>query len=381
MSEPPPPPRVPPEPDDETIVVPPAERTVVGDEWEQPEREVFVERAETVPPRRRPPLLWPGLLALLLLVLGALGALYFVSRDDDEAAPPTTATVARAEVPVLVGLREDRAEERAREAGFEPRIQRDAHAEPRGVVFEQNPEAGRELATGKTVLLKVSSGPAQVKVPDVVGTTTGEATATLRELGLEVNLVPVPSDRPPGSVVAQNPKPGTEAPKGSTVRLNVAQADGGTTTGETTTTPTTTTTTTTPQSQPATVPDVVGQELADAARAFADQGLKVSLRYVPSNEATGRVVAQAQPAGTQRRRGDTVQLNVSIGAQPAAAAAVPDVVGQRNAQARQALESAGFEVLALKLDGAVRNESIVASQSPAAGVSIPRGSLVILYAG
>jgi serine/threonine-protein kinase len=386
-----PPPRHPSDPqepiEDETIVVPPAEQTVIRDEWE-PESEVFVERTEeVVPPRRRPPLLWPGLLALLVFVLAGLGALYFLTRDeDDEAAPATTATVARGEVPVLVGLRENRAEERVREAGFEPTVQREENTEPKGVVFEQRPEAGTELADGETVLLKVSSGRPQVSVPDVVGTTSSEATATLRDAGFEVNLVAVPSDRPSGSVVAQSPRSGAEAPKGSTVRLNVAERAGTTTgtTTETTTEPTqtttaTTATTTAPQSRPATVPEVVGQELADAARAFADEGLKASLRYVPSNEAAGRVVAQAQPAGTERRRGDTVQLNVSIGAEPATAASVPDVVGQRNAQARQGLEAAGFEVLALNLNGEVRNESVVASQTPTGGASIPRGSLVVLY--
>ena len=58
---------------------------------------------------------------------------------------------------------------------------------------------------------------------------------------------------------------------------------------------------------------------------------------------------------------------------------MPAVVGRRNDEARQSLEGAGFEVLALNLDGPVRNESTVASQTPAARASVPRGSLVLLY--
>jgi beta-lactam-binding protein with PASTA domain len=193
----------------------------------------------------------------------------------------------------------------------------------------------------------------------------------------------VPSDEPSGTVIAQNPAAGKQAKSGDTVRLNVAQAAGETTPSTTAPPPTATTqppATTAPPAR-ATVPEGVGKELAVAAEEFADAGLKVAVRYVPSNEPAGRVIAQAQPAGTERRRGDTVQLNVSIGPEPAARAEVPGVVGRRQDQGRRTLEQAGFEVLALNLDGEVRNESPIASQTPAAGASVPRGSLVLLYLG
>ena len=55
---------------------------------------------------------------------------------------------------------------------------------------------------------------AERTVPDVVGTTSSEATSTLRDAGFEANLVSVPSDRPPGTVVAQNPARRHDAPEG-----------------------------------------------------------------------------------------------------------------------------------------------------------------------
>lgn len=427
--------------DDETVVVP-ADETVVAEEWAvPPERRVAVEETQTVPPRRPIPRLWPGLLALLLLVLGGLAAAYFLSQDDDEPARTAT-TAAVAEVPVLVGLREARAEERAREAGFEPKVERAASGKPKGVVFEQDPAPGAELAKGRELLLRVSTGPPREEVPDVVGqpfdeargdleaaelkvarrdafgdaekgvvlrqepaggeklrkggtvtltvsrgpepaevpdvtgTSSSEATATLRDAGFDVSIVGVPSQEPAGTVVAQDPAAGEQAPKGSSVRLNVAQ--GGT--GATTTATTTTTTTTTTQPQTTSVPDAAGKELADAAREFARAGLKVAVAYVPNEEQPGRVVAQARPAGTEARRGDTVQLNVSTGPQPAPAAAVPNAVGRTLQQGRSALESAGFEVLALDWRGGrIANESPVRSQSPAARAQVPGGSLVLLY--
>jgi beta-lactam-binding protein with PASTA domain len=317
MSEIPPPrdPHVPSE--DETVIVPPADETVVEEEW-GPETEVFVEETETVPPRRTP-LIWPWLLALLVLVLVGLGVFYFVSRDDNDAVATSAASTTTTA-----------------------------------------PTTTQEAAT--------------VSVPDVVGTTSSEATAALRQVGLAANLVAVPSDRPAGSVVAQNPAAGEEAPEGSTVRLNVAQPAQETTPPPATTAPVATTAPIEPE--PATVPDVVGDELADAARAFGDEGLKVSVKYVPSTEPQGRVVAQARPAGTELKPGDTVQVNVSEGVEPAAATQVPDVVGKPQTQARTALEGAGFEVLAIELES---NATGVFAQSPAGGASIPRGSLVLLY--
>ena len=109
-------------------------------------------------------------------------------------------------------------------------------------------------------------------------------------------------------------------------------------------------------------------------------GLKVSAAYVPSQEPFGRVVAQAQPAGTELERGATVQLNVSTGPDPADKVTVPVAVGQTLGDGRDALEQAGFEVLALAVgEGEIRNESKIVSQSPAGAASVPRGALVLVY--
>lgn len=424
--------------DDETVVVPPSDTW--GPETVVVEEPVVVEETtETVPPRRRP-LIWPGLLALLLLVLAGIGAYLYLAQADETTVPAVTglrqaeaeAKVRDAEleprttrqessrprgvvlaqspdagdeveegsevrlvvsagppsetVPDVVGEAEARAVADLTAAGFETEIARAFSDRKAGLVVAQDPKAGARLEEGSTVKLTVSKGAKPVTVPDVVGTTSSQATATLRDAGLDVNLVGVPSDEPSGTVVAQSPAAGKQAKEGDRVRLNVAQAPGETTTQPPATTtappPATTAPATTAASAPATVPDVVGQELADAASAFAAEGLEVGVKYVPSEEPQGRVIAQAQPAGTERRRGDTVQLNVSTGPTPAAAATVPNVAGRRLDEARQALVRAGFEVLALDPSGGeLRNSSPIAAQTPAGGASIPGGSLVILYAG
>jgi serine/threonine-protein kinase len=318
------------------------------------------------------PPVWPWLLALLVLVLAGLAAAWLLTRDDDEAAPSGTTASERVEVPLLVGLREERALERLQEAGLAGDVEERRAAEAEGVVVEQEPEAGERVEAGGTVRLVVSEGrggattggtgttatrPETARVPEVVGRRSSEATSILQDAGFGVRVATVPSNEPAGVVVGQNPAAGAEAEQGSEVRLNVSAGE----------------------PEPAVVPDTVGQALADAAQAFAGDGLKVSVRFVPSEEPQGTVVAQAREPGTELRRGDTVQVNVSAGPEPAEDVSVPDVAGRPLDEARSALENAGLEVLALDLSGEIRNTDAVASQTPAGGASIPRGALVVLY--
>jgi len=434
-------PRVP--ADDETVVVPPdrsVDDTVISDAW-GPESDVFVEEGtvveetEAVPPKR--PLLWPWLLALLVAVLAGLGAyLYFTQQDEStvpavtgmrqEAAetavrdaglePETTRQESskpaglvlgqnpdagakvdegssvtlvvstgppRETVPDVVGETQSQAVAALTAAGFENQVTEAFSDKKAGVVVSQKPAAGAKLDEGGTVTLVVSKGGKPVIVPDVVGSTAADATSKLEAVGLKANVVSVPSSKSAGTVVAQSPAPGKDATTGDTVRLNVAKAAGTTTQPAETTPPPATTTqpgTTTAPPEPATVPDVVGKPLSDAATSLAAEGLKAGVKYVPSDEPQGQVIAQAKPSGTEGKRGDTVQVNVSNGSDPSVEAAVPNVSGRRLDEARQALDQAGFETLALDLSGgALQNSSVIGSQTPAGGASIPGGSLVILY--
>jgi PASTA domain len=130
---------------------------------------------------------------------------------------------------------------------------------------------------------------------------------------------------------------------------------------------------------PATVPDVAEAELAGAAEQMSEAGLRVAVKYVPSSEPEGRVIGQSRPAGTELQRGDAVSLNVSTGPSPPDNVTVPDATEQTEAEGRALLEQARFEVLTIAVPAVT--DDIVVSQSPAPADRIPRGSLVILYAG
>ena len=89
-------------------------------------------------------------------------------------------------------------------------------------MIRQEPAAGGELEQGQTVTIVVSSGPAQVKVTDVTGTSEEEARNLLRDQGLFVDARGVTAEAAAGTVVDQNPAGGTNVAPGFTVVISVS---------------------------------------------------------------------------------------------------------------------------------------------------------------
>ncbi|MFZ4583860.1 MAG: Stk1 family PASTA domain-containing Ser/Thr kinase [Acidimicrobiia bacterium] len=93
-----------------------------------------------------------------------------------------------------------------------------------GRVIRTDPAANSEQPKGTTVRMFVSTGPAQITLPNVVGSTTAQAQATLTQLGLQVQVVTVASQPANnGKVLAQSPTAGSRAKRGDTVTITVGQ--------------------------------------------------------------------------------------------------------------------------------------------------------------
>jgi beta-lactam-binding protein with PASTA domain len=383
---------------------------------------------------------WVWLLLLLLLVVGGLLAWYFLSRGNDKAIVPNviglregpaavrihdrgldvlprtapsnrpsgvvfaekpgagtqldkgqTVTIfissGRLAVPDVTGLALTDAEQKLKARGFKAQVKRVASSRPKGTVLSQEPVAGVTAVSGTTVTLSVSSGVKPVVVPRVVGQTQGAAVDALTKLGLKPVLQNVPSDKPAGTVVGQNPPADKEVDKGSKVILNVSTGNGpGTTTVETTTATTSTTTTTpvttTTASGPVRVPRVVALAQTPALRRLNTLGLLPTVVYVRSSQPANRVVAQSPTSGKTLARGSRVRVSVSTGPNPQPAAAVPDVVGRDQAAAVEDLRAAGFRVAVLNRPTSDQAKNgVVVEQQPKAGTNIPAGLQVTIFIG
>ncbi len=111
---------------------------------------------------------------------------------------------------------------------------------PAGNVIKTKPAAGTNVQAGTTISLVTSSGVCQVVVPSVINLLEVDASNTLSQLGFSIQLAPATSTQcgqaAIGTVVSQNVSPGSFAPYGSSILLNVCESSPSSTTLPTTTT-------------------------------------------------------------------------------------------------------------------------------------------------
>ena len=146
---------------------------------------------------------------------------------------------AMATVPNVVGLSLQQATSTLNAAGFHAVTSYVDSGAPANQVISQTPASGTSAAKGTNVTVKVSKGPPQVTVPDVVGYTSQQAVQALEAAGFQVVQQTVATDASQQNIVqSQNPAGGQSATKGSTVTIVVGQHSPGpppTTTATTTT--------------------------------------------------------------------------------------------------------------------------------------------------
>lgn len=127
-------------------------------------------------------------------------------------------------VPETRGLTRRDAERTLGQAGFAVgAVQQQPSDSARGTVLATVPAGGAKVSAG-SVTLVLSSGPASVTLPNVVGRSYGDARAALEQIGLLVNgsgLDSASTDRA-GTVVSQSPSAGRTVPSGTTVQLRLS---------------------------------------------------------------------------------------------------------------------------------------------------------------
>jgi beta-lactam-binding protein with PASTA domain len=203
--------------------------------------------------------------------------------------------------------------------------------------------------------LGLMPGGGDVTVPDLTGSTKISAQATLEAKGLTLLVGGHKASRyaTPGTVVSQNPLPGTKTNSGGMVTVVLA-------------------------GEAPTVPDVTGRSTAEATLLIEQAGFKIVVGQPAPHDSIpkGKIASQVPAAGTSYEKGRSVTVMPSDGP---AAVKVPKFVGMPVNRAKQAIVDAGFKV------GQIRwsyNEDwapyMVLNQEPAEGASAAPGSAIDL---
>ncbi|MEU8679804.1 Stk1 family PASTA domain-containing Ser/Thr kinase [Streptomyces sp. NPDC048611] len=246
-------------------------------------------------------------------------------------------------VPNLVGKDRDEAKESGRNAGF--KVSEDGRKAcdnvKRNQITEQSPKPGTTIDKNETVKFILCTGAVKVTVPDVEDLSYENAVDRLKRKGFtHVRQVNKESERTPNTVLSQDPKAQSEAPKSTEIVLTVAQ-----------------------ESPKRNIPDVKGQDFAAAEKQLKAIGFEVSKseQDVTDPNQVGKVLAQSPEGNTQASEGSTVTLTVGkAGAQTP----VPNVVGQPVKVAKKALQQAGFTNIQFAPGSAQEDNARVVSQDP-----------------
>ncbi|MDK1475569.1 Stk1 family PASTA domain-containing Ser/Thr kinase [Streptomyces sp. 549] len=191
--------------------------------------------------------------------------------------------------------------------------------------------------------------------PGVLRMPEAQAVTAVTDAGLRAQVTREHSSTVPrGRVVETDPVPGARIRGNSTVTLTVSRGP-----------------------DVVKVPRLTGVPLAEARKRLKQAGLEPATvkREFHDEVEQGAVVRTDPRAGVERRPGSAVSLVVSKGEE----LDLPDVVGVKEATAREELEGTGFEVrVASRQVHSERPAGTVARMSPKAGGTGARGDTVTL---
>ncbi|MQA28190.1 MAG: Stk1 family PASTA domain-containing Ser/Thr kinase, partial [Micromonosporaceae bacterium] len=170
------------------------------------------------------------------------------------------------------------------------------------------------LVTG----LWLANAQPDIVVPDVRGMTVEKAVKTLEDKGLSPKDYNVWGGCDKGKITKQDPGYGEKVNEGTPVRIGVCQGY-----------------------KTHKLPDVIGDDVADAKKALEKLNFNTQVEYVNAPVGTKDEVRRTDPeAGVKLAEEKTVKLFVSLGN----TVKVPSVVGYNQDAAEDALTDAGFEV-------------------------------------
>jgi serine/threonine-protein kinase len=256
--------------------VPAAYGSPQQDEWDD-------EDDEEARRRKRRIIAIVSVVTLLLIA----GVIFLAMNLGGSSKPPVTPVAAKVPVPTVVHLDQAAAVQALTVAGLKTGTittqTTDSQADV-GKVIDSSPAGGTMVEKGSAVDLTVGKAPDTVAVPPVVGLSDAQAQTALSTAGFtSVSTKQVDSVKPAGTVIAVDPKEGTQVPKSQRITLQESSGK-------------------------AAIPDVKGKTQADAEKLLRDAGFN----NVTPQSVENDTVPQGAAVGTEPGAGNSASADTPI---------------------------------------------------------------------
>ncbi len=241
------------------------------------------------------------IICILIYFIGTAAGIFKVGSDNKKEPQKVEETQEAQDdeadmvvVPELRGKTVAEAEEALKDTGIGlKKVAEEASDEyAKGQIMRQSVSAGEKVEKHTTIEYTLSTGSAQLTVPNVVGQPQADAEAALRDMGLETNVQQdYSADVAIGSVISVSPDVGTSVNVGDTVTLTVSKGA---------------------SDVEVTVPSVRGISEEDAKATLENLGLVVTVETGTSNSVgEGEVYEQSISSGTKVGSGTSITIMVN----------------------------------------------------------------------
>ena len=317
--------------------------------------------AEQAAERRKKLIIIASISAAIVLVVLAIVLVSALSGGSDEPVDASTESTTEEIVRVdnFVGMKlEDIDPEDYPDLDVDVRRVTEEYSDEydEGYVMDQDPKAGEEVKTGRTVKLTVSKGKEEILMPDLVNVSEADAMKQLEalKLGLKITLKDESNeDVRQGNIVRTEPKADEPLEKSQEVVLYVSLGENK-------------------------MPNLIGDTEDNAKARLKALNINVSIEYlydVNDKYEEGRVYRTDPQAGDQLEPGDKIFIYVSEGD---GKVPVPNVLITSLEDAQKALKDAGLVPLLNEVYDAEIPVGFVVSQSEMPGTKVEKGSYVTI---
>ncbi|MEG2936145.1 MAG: Stk1 family PASTA domain-containing Ser/Thr kinase [Clostridium sp.] len=299
---------------------------------------------------------------VLFIVLGVFaGNLIY-----NNAGGGTTSKKENPKVPAIMGIKEADAKAKVEEEGLTfVVLGKEKSDEPVGTIIAVFPNEGTEVKKKSEVRVRISNGPEEKGVPEVLGLGKSVAQNQIVNAGFKVGTITEEYDDevPVDAVISIDPAPGTMAKKGSTVNIVISKGS---------------------KVNYSKAPDLTNKTLSEAESILAVSNLKLGNQSPVQTEdksKDGKIFNQSIDKGTKVQEGTAIDVNYYQYVDPdAGKVEVKNVTGKTVAEAISELKALGFTNITAKYQsatGTVVDSDIVIYQSPLSGKINPEDSITL----